>query len=125
MAGPIDRLGGRERLEGVIRDFYDRVFADVMIGFLFRNASKERLIEKETELMAAHFGAEETYTGRPIREAHERHRIMGGQFDRRLQILKETLEDHNVPREVRDAWIAHTLSLRDQVTRDREGECRP
>jgi hemoglobin len=118
-----DKIGAAG-LRAVLVDFYDRVFADVMIGFMFQQADKQRLIDKEYELVAALLGAPgATYTGKPMREAHAKHAIFGGQFERRLQILRETLRDHEVDGEVVAAWIDHALSLRGQITRDRGSEC--
>ena len=51
-----------------------------------------------------------------MRDAHAQHTIFGGHFERRLQILRETLRDHAVDPEVQQAWIDHTLPLRDQIT---------
>jgi hemoglobin len=115
---------GLDALREVIRDFYSRVFADVMIGFLFIGKDRQRLIDKEFEFTARFLGADISYTGKPMRAAHARTPIMGGHFDRRLQILKETLADHDVPAEVREVWIGHTLALREQVTTDPVSECR-
>jgi truncated hemoglobin YjbI len=120
-----DELGGEPVLRAIIDRFVDRVFDDVMIGFHFRNASKTRIKEKEYEFAAAHLGAEIAYTGRPIDEAHRRHPIMGGQFMRRLQILKETLAEFGVPEHVQSHWVAHTESLRNLVTSDAAGRCEP
>jgi hemoglobin len=114
---------GRDALRAVVADFYERVFADVMIGFLFFGKDRQRLIDKEFEFVANFLGAGVRYTGRPMRAAHARTPIMGGHFDRRLQLLKETLADRNVPAEVRDVWIKHTLALRSQVTDDATSEC--
>ncbi|MEM9492613.1 MAG: hypothetical protein AAGC55_25920, partial [Myxococcota bacterium] len=83
----------------------------------------QRLIDKEFEFSARLLGADIRYTGRPIRAAHARTPIMGGHFDRRLQILRETLADHQVADEVRRVWIEHTLALRSQVTDDAATEC--
>jgi len=47
-----EQAGGSTKLTLVIRDFYDAVFADRMIGFFFKKANKARLIEKEYELIA-------------------------------------------------------------------------
>jgi hemoglobin len=115
---------GADALREVIRDFYARVFADVMIGFLFIGKDRQRLIDKEFEFTANFLGADIRYTGKPMRAAHARTPIMGGHFDRRLQILKETLADHDVPAQVREAWIGHILALRAQVTTDPVSECR-
>jgi hemoglobin len=115
---------GADALREVIRDFYARVFADVMIGYLFIGKDRQRLIDKEFEFTANFLGADVRYTGKPMRAAHARTPIMGGHFDRRLQILKETLADHDVPAAVRETWIRHTLALRAQVTTDPVSECR-
>ena len=117
-----ERIGG-DRLRAVITDFYARVFDDVMIGFMFAGKDRERLIDKEWELVAALLGAGVKYTGRPMRAAHAQHTIFGGQFERRLQILRETLRDHAVDPDVQQAWIDHQLALRHQITRDRGSEC--
>jgi hemoglobin len=118
-----DRIGG-DALRAVLRDFYDRVFADAMIGFMFARVDRVRLVDKEWELVAALLGAPGvTYTGRPMRTAHAAHTIFGGQFERRLQILRETLRDHRVDDDVQRAWIDHVQALRAQVTRDRGSEC--
>ena len=118
-----DRIGAAA-LRAVIADFYDRVFGDVMIGFMFQGKDRQHLIDREYELTAALLGAPGvSYAGRPMRVAHASHTIFGGQFERRLQILRETLRDHGVGDAVRDAWIDHQLSLRSQITRDRGSDC--
>lgn len=118
-----DKIGG-DALRAVIVDFYDRVFADVMIGFLFAGKDKQRLIDKEWELAAVMLGAPDVrYTGRPIRAAHAASPILGGHFERRLQILRDTMADHDVDPEVQEVWLRHSLALRGQVTGDRGSEC--
>src|SRR5688572_14635287 len=99
------------------------MFDDAMIGFFFRKADRQRVKDKEYELAAAHLGAAVEYTGRPIQAAHAVHPIMGGQFARRLTLLRQTLEEAGAPVSVIEHWLAHTESLRAQVTRDASGEC--
>jgi hemoglobin len=119
-----DRIGA-VALRAVITDFYARIFPDVMIGFMFQGKDRRHLIDREYELTAALLGAPGvTYTGRPMRTAHAQHTIFGGQFERRLQILRETLADHHVDSDVQQAWIDHQLSLRSQITRDQGSECK-
>lgn len=118
-----DRIGAAA-LRAVLGDFYGRVFGDVMIGFMFQGKDRQHLIDREYELTAALLGAPGvTYTGRPLGAAHAQHTIFGGQFERRLQILRETLRDHDIDPEVQQAWIDHQLALRGQITRDRGSEC--
>ena len=115
MSGTLFELVGEETLRAVIVDFYDRVFADLMIGYLFGGQDKARLIEREYEFAACMLGADISYRGRGMRAAHARHPIMRGHFDRRLVILKQAMARHDVPAAVGDAWIDHTLSLRTAV----------
>jgi hemoglobin len=96
-----------------------------MIGFLFAGKNKERLIQKEWELVSALLGAPIGYSGRSMAEAHARVRITVGHFDRRLVILEETLEAHGVDPEVRARWLGHARSLREQLTADPDGACKP
>jgi len=114
---------GGDALRAVIADFYRRLFGDVMIGFLFHGKDRSQLVQREWEFTARLLGSTMPYTGRSIREAHKRSPILGGHFERRLQILKETLADHDVDDEVKQKWLDHTVRLRAQVTADEGSEC--
>jgi len=112
------RLGGSSKLRDVIDDFVARIFRDVMIGFLFKGKSKERIRELEYRFAAVHLGAPDIqYTGRPLGEAHAASPISSGHFARRKKILEETLTDHGVDPDVIAAWLAHVESLRALVVR--------
>lgn len=115
---------GPAKLREVIEDFYSRIFGDVMIGFLFEGKDRARLVEMEYQFTAQLLGGDIKYAGRSMREAHARSPIFGGHFERRLQILRETLRDQAVDPEVVAAWIDHTLSLRAQITSDQGSECK-
>jgi hemoglobin len=125
MTSLFEDLGGEPALRRIIDRFVDRVFDDVMIGFFFRNARRERIKQKEYEFAARHLGADIEYTGRAIDETHRAHPIMGGQFMRRLALLKQTLEEEGVPEHVKQHWLAHTEALRPLVTADSGRECDP
>jgi hemoglobin len=115
---------GAAKLREVIEDFYSRVFGDVMIGFLFEGKDRQRLIDKEYEFTAHFLGGDVKYTGRAMRTAHAQSPIFGGHFERRLQLLRETLRDHAVDPAVVKAWIDHSLALRAQITSDKGSECK-
>jgi truncated hemoglobin YjbI len=120
-----DELGGEPALRAIVNEFVDRIFDDAMIGFFFRNADRKRVKEKEYEFAARHLGAAVPYTGKPLPDAHAPHRIMGGQFNRRLQVLKETLDEFHAPARVREHWIRHTELLRPLITGDAGTACDP
>jgi hemoglobin len=118
-----ERLGGQAGLRAIIDDFVDRMFDDLMIGFFFRNVERERLKDLEFQHAAEHLGGPVQYAGRPIAAAHAKHRIMGGQFARRKELLRKTLHDHGAPQDIVDAWLAHIESLRPQITGQAGGQC--
>ena len=118
-----DDLGGEPVLRSIIGTFVDRMFADPMIGFHFRKANRRRIAEKEYELAAEHLGGGVQYSGRPLGEAHGAHAILGGHFDRRLEILRRTLEEAGAPPSVVTHWLAYTESSRSLVTSDPSGQC--
>ena len=127
MASDLEQLGGREALASLIDTFVDRVRSDMMIGFFFSKIDPARLKEHEFSFALGHRDASEAektpYQGRPLRVAHGPHRIMGGQFNRRLQILKKVLQEAGAPAEVTERWLAHNESLRAHISGDAEDEC--
>jgi hemoglobin len=118
-----EKLGGESRLRDIIDTFVDRVFADRMIGFFFRNADRRRIKELEFQLAAGFLGAEIEYRGRPLEKVHANHPIMGGHFARRRQILSETLDFFEVPDEIKSAILHHTDALRPLITPESGSEC--
>ena len=115
--------GGSDGIRQFIQTFYDQMFDDVMIGFFFRNADKQRLVEKEVELVCRMLGHTVRYTGKPIRAAHAKHPIMGGHFERRWTLLKGAMSHHGVPLQVQQAIEDHTRKLRPQVTSQAGSQC--
>lgn len=120
-----EQLGGEPKLRAIINTFIDSVFDDRMIGFFFRNADKQRIKDMEYQLAAHFLGAQVEYQGRPLDQVHAKHPIMGGHFDRRRQILKETLGLYNVPEPIKVAWLAHTDKLRPLITPEQDSACDP
>lgn len=117
------RMGGEPALRRVIDEFVDRVVRDTMIGFFFRGVDLDRLKRFEYEFAAAHLGGPTRYSGRALGQAHGPHPILGGQFNRRLKILENTLHDLGVPDDIRQDWLAHNARLRSVITRDAGDEC--
>jgi hemoglobin len=122
----IDVMGGEPALRRVIEAFYDRIFSDVMIGFMFRGRDKQRLVDLETQLTARVMGGQGVYEGRSMRAAHAHLRINRGQYLRRNQILRETLRDLDVPEDVQTAWLSHAVALERAILGGRpDPECQP
>lgn len=124
MDSELAQAGGLDGLRALLRTFYDAVYEDVMIGYLFWNVDKEQIIEREAQFVARMLGDREVqYTGRPMRPAHASHRILGGHYLRRQELLKQAMEAHHLPQGLRQRWLAHNDALRPQVTADPDSAC--
>ena len=110
-------------LKVAIDDFVERVYADNMIGFFFARFDKQTLKDREFEFAARALGADIAYAGRPIAKAHSQHRIMGGQFNRRLTLLREALTDHGLSPDIISDLLLHTEKLRSAVTTQPADTC--
>lgn len=114
----VEELGGEERFRELLTDFYDRLFDDIIIGFLFAESDKSALVESQMAWSSARLGDRSgSYEGPTIRGSHVDLPITSGMFDRRHQILREVLEEWDVPEHVRDAWLELDQSLRSNVVR--------
>jgi truncated hemoglobin YjbI len=100
----------------ILRDFYDRLFVDLIVGFFFTGRDKPRLVEHQLHFTARALGADVVYSGRPMPEAHAGlPPILDGHFDRRHKLLGDVLREHAVPDAARDAWLAYDRSFRRAV----------
>jgi truncated hemoglobin YjbI len=116
-----DEIGGEEGLRRVLRTLYDRLFDDVMVGFLFAGKDKEKLIEHQLWFTARFLGGPSRYEGRSLPDAHADIPILAGHFDRRHHLLREALEEHRVPEAVRAEWLRVDQSLRHAVIKSGTG----
>ena len=110
-----EQVGGEFGLRLIINDFVGRVFADTMIGYLFRQADITRVREMEYQFAASHLGGGVVYQGRPLTATHQGHHILDGHFARRLQILKDVLTEHGCSSEVVSHWVKHTELLKSKI----------
>jgi len=117
------QLGGEPVLRAIIDDFIDRVFDDMMIGYLFVSADKARIKQHEFQHASTLLGGPDAYTGRPLRQAHAKHPIRGGHFARRMTLLRQVLTAHGIPASIQQPWLEHDLRLQGQITGDALGEC--
>ncbi len=100
-------LGG-ERLREILTVFYQEVFADVMIGYLFAKQDQAKLIQREWEWTAKFLGAKDIeYQGEALGKVHQKHPIRYGHFHRRNQILLKVLRRMQVDPKIIDFWMDH------------------
>jgi truncated hemoglobin YjbI len=116
-----ERIGARE-LEKITLELVERMQSDLMIGFHFKRVDPVRLAELEYQHAAELLGGPVHYEGRPLGAAHAPHKIAGGHFSRRKELLRQILERHAVPTEVAQLWLDGTEALRAEIV-GTQGEC--
>jgi len=116
-----------EVLRSITTELVERMRHDIMIGFHFRNVDPARLSELEYQHAAAQLGpeiigVEVAYVGRSLKVAHAVHRIPGGHFGRRRELLRQLLIERAIDPVVMARWLELTDADRAQIVQDR-GEC--
>ena len=112
----VARIGGIEAMRAVLRDFYDRLFVDPIVGFFFAGRDKPTLIERQLEFTARALGHDIGYRGRSVPDAHATlPPILPGHFDRRHKLLADVITMHAIPDDARTAWLAYDRSFRRAV----------
>jgi truncated hemoglobin YjbI len=105
---------GEKQLRAILYDFYHRMAGDVLIGYFFSGKDTQVIAEKQLHFLMFAMGAETSYEGKSPTTAHlELPPIFSGHFDRRLVILKQTLEAHSVAAEDIRTWIDFENAFRD------------
>ena len=115
-----DDMGGEPALRVVLRDLYDRLFVDPMVGFLFEGKDKEKLIEHQLRFTARFLGGPSAYEGKSMPDAHAHLPLLAGHFDRRHHLLRQVLAAHAVPENVANEWLRVDQSLRTAVLKSGE-----
>ena len=108
--------GGEPVVRGIVDRFVDRMSSDMIIGFFFAKADLSRVKQHEYEHAARALGGGEAYTGRPIVPLHRTLRINGGQFRRRLAMLRQELQAAGLPDEVITPWLDEQRALQAAMT---------
>jgi truncated hemoglobin YjbI len=114
--GLVERIGGAEALRAILRRFYARLYADPMVGFFFAGRDLGRIVDGQLAFLLWAFGAVPQLRAKHPRDAHGAlPPILRGHFDRRLVILRETLEREGLAAEDVEAWLRVERSMRRQV----------
>ncbi len=110
-----DDIGGEAGLRRVLTTLYNRLFDDLMVGFLFAGKDKQKLIEHQLWFTARFLGGPSRYEGKSIPDAHAALPLLSGHFDRRHHLLRQVLTEHDVPEHVAAEWLRVDESLRTAV----------
>lgn len=115
MASLYERLGGAEAIRAVVDSFVGRCAGDDRINRKFERTDVPRLRKMLVDQVCEATGGPCTYTGRGMREAHDRMRVTAGEFDALIQDLTTTLNEFNVPQAEQEELLGLLAPLRADI----------
>ena len=104
-------LGGRDGIRAVMHDFVASLAADPRIGHFFAKTDLGHLEEMLTLQVCAVSGGDCTYTGAPMKAAHDAMDIRAADFNALVEVLQTTLTRHDVAFSVQNQLLARLAPL--------------
>lgn len=108
-------IGGRDAVESVVDDFYDRVLADPMLEPYFEGTDMESLFAHQVQFVSAVAGGPVDYDGADMQAAHEGMGITEEAFGQVAEYLHASLVENGVDEETADSIIGEVAALEDDV----------
>ena len=111
-----DSSSRENRMNLILEDFYERMSRDTMIGFFFANLDLKHIAHQQSKFLLNAAGLIDQFEGKGPATAHlALAPILEGHFDRRLVILRETLQAQQVPAAMIELWISFESTFRNIV----------
>lgn len=107
-----------ELLNAILDDFYTQVYADPQLSPFFKDATKQRAIDKQYMFLKAIFTGVKCYFGERPRNAHHWMVISNELFDYREKLMEETLRKHQLSEDLIKQWRAVEEIYRKQIVKD-------
>lgn len=108
-------IGGRDAVEAVVDDFYDRVLADPVLEPYFEDTDMDALFAHQVQFISAVAGGPADYDGDDMQAAHEGMGITGEAFGHVAEHLTDALRENGVDDDNVDAIIGEVAALEDDV----------
>ena len=109
------KLGGRDAVEAVVSDFYDRVLDDESVSHHFDGMDMEALYAHQVQFISAVAGGPVDYEGADMRTAHDHLDISETEFDAIATHLDAALREHGVAKPDRNAILGEVEALREPI----------
>ncbi len=109
---------GEDRLNRIVRSFYEKVFQDPMLAHFFMNLDHEKLIALQVDFVRSMLGGPQRYRGKPLEVIHDPMIIRPPHFRRRQRILQETMEEHGLEEGLVTAWLKQEERLKPLIMKD-------
>jgi hemoglobin len=110
-----DRLGGRDAVDAVVDEFYDRVLADESLAPFFEGTEMDELRAHQAAFISAVTGGPDDYEGATMREAHAHLDLSEREFAAVAGHLDDALAAFDVSESDREAVLAEVAELESAI----------
>jgi len=110
-----ERIGGRDAVEAVVSDFYDRVLNDPVLEPYFEETDMDQLRSHQTQFISVVTGGPVDYDGDDMQTAHEGLGITEDAFAKVAAHLEAALRANGVPDDDVEAILAEVAAMEDDI----------
>jgi hemoglobin len=90
-----EKYGGFAKVSRIVMVFYDKILDSPLTSPYFAHTDMRRLIDHQTKFIASVMGGPASYTNDHIERVHAKLGISEAAFREAVDLLSETLEEHN------------------------------
>jgi hemoglobin len=111
-----DRLGGKDAITAVVKDFVEeRVAKDNRINAFFKNSDIPGLETKLVDQICEASGGPCKYTGKDMKTAHTGMKVTDADFNALVEDLKASLDQFKVPAKEQGELIGALAPMHDDI----------
>jgi hemoglobin len=100
-----DRLGGKDAITAVVKDFIGNVVADKRINAFFKNADAAKLQTSLVDQVCEATGGPCKYKGKDMKTAHKGMKITEADFNALVEDLVKSLDKFKVPKKEKEELL--------------------
>jgi len=90
-----DRYGGFRKISKIVISFYNKMTTSPLTKRYFEKTNMKRLIDHQTKFIASMMGGPASYTNEHLEKVHAHLGITEDAFYETVDLLEDTLEDHD------------------------------
>jgi len=113
-----DAIGGLPTLEKVHKIFYDKIYAHDWLKAFFVGHNQKAIENRQSAFMAIKMGGDVTYMGKEPKMAHRHMYLTQELIDLRSSLLRESLEEAEVPEPLIKRWLKIDNAFGQQIVKD-------
>lgn len=112
-----DRYGGFKNISKIVISFYEKITSSPITQRYFENINMKRLIDHQTKFVASMMGGPASYTNEHLERVHANLGITEEAFYEAVDLLNDTLEDHDFDDPDIDAVKQEVLSRKNHIVK--------